>query len=102
MKKVLKHGDKLTVPMWMMDSGAPGTPSFDMLQARLTDAQVAYNADPSPATLHDKVLAQRALDDARMATQDVSTPIADAKNADYLAGARDHMSMMAEQAYKRA
>ncbi|MDX8347392.1 hypothetical protein SLH49_05270 [Cognatiyoonia sp. IB215446] len=85
--------------MWMMDSGAPGTPSVDMLQARLTDAQVAYQNDMNPDTLNHIQLAQRALDDARMAAADASMPIADAKSTDYLAGARDQMIYGLDRVY---
>ncbi len=82
MKKLLKPGESLTIPMQMMDSAKPKT--VTALHKALTDAQVAYHADMCGETLNDLQAAQRAFSDAKAA--DASTVTDTGLSVDYLEG----------------
>lgn len=93
-KKILQPGESLHVPMMMMDSAN----TVDALHKRLTDAQVAYQADQCGDTLNALQTAQRALDDAKGG---MTTPVADnGLSVDYVAGTRDAMIHDVENAWR--
>jgi len=79
----MKHGEKLHVPMAMMDSTNP----VDALRKCLTDAQLVYQADQCAETLNDMQAAQRALDDA----MPMPTVNDKGRSADYVESERDAM-----------
>ena len=94
--KTLKPGDRLTIPMTMMDSAK--TANVEALQMALTDAKVAYQADMCGSTLSDLQAAERALTDAK--TAQTATVVDAALSADYLEGARAGMAMDQASAWR--
>ena len=94
--KTLKPGDRLTIPMTMMDSAK--TANVEALQMALTDAQVAYQADMNGSTLNDLQAAERALTEAKAA--DASTVTDTGLSDDYLEGARAGMAMDQASAWR--
>lgn len=92
-KQIMKHGERLSVPMALMDSNVEAT-----LQARLVDAQVAYRADMNGDTLNDLGLAQRALSDFRTAQTPIVTD--PGLSGDYLEGLRDAANHLQSEIWK--